>query len=537
MLWESGQRAQLGFGENTLKKSLVVAAAIAAVTPLFVSAGAAQAATTFTPELVYAFDTSGDRSFEPNYISSFGSKVAIELDNGDMWVSDGTPAGTVDMSAALAAAGVTDVKIERNRWDTNSLDIGGTLYFFARTINDWDIFKTDGVSVTSVTNGLGDNDTMYYLGGFIYTVDGSVSQVNPATGAIVEVDTNIDCDLDGATQVQLVGGKIVYGSDENTCSDDRLFTWDPASPLTAPVELTASAGGLGRDASDLDYMDDTEDTFFMFEGEMYFNAEANDGSNALGSELFKTDGTQAGTVLVKDINTSGDDSSNAPDDDYVAPFIFNGEMYFGAEVGGEGELWKTDGTTAGTVLAIADPFDAGDLIESAPVEFNGKLFLDFNTVAEGGEYYMSDGTEAGTTLLLDINVGNDYSPCYSNCVTPVLFAGQIFFVAYDGSSNQVWTTDGTTAGTVAVTTFEDEYPVGDQSEASLVVAGDNLFFGVTDESLGEMALYKIAGSSSSPQLANTGADLRGIALGALGAMALVALGGALVIARRRNAQV
>jgi LPXTG-motif cell wall-anchored protein len=136
---------------------------------------------------------------------------------------------------------------------------------------------------------------------------------------------------------------------------------------------------------------------------------------------------------------------------------------------------------------------------------------------------------------LDINVGNDYSPCYSNCVTPVLFAGQIFFVAYDGSSNQVWTTDGTTAGTVAVTTFEDEYPVGDQSEASLVVAGDNLFFGVTDESLGEMALYKIA--STSTELANTGSDVRGIALGALGAMALVALGGALVIARRRNAQV
>ena len=106
VLWKSGLLAQIGFGENALKKSLMVAAAIAAITPLFVSAGAAQAATTFTPELVYAFDTSGDTSFEPDYIASFGSKVAIELDNGDMWVSDGTAAGTVDMSAALAAAGL-----------------------------------------------------------------------------------------------------------------------------------------------------------------------------------------------------------------------------------------------------------------------------------------------------------------------------------------------------------------------------------------------------------------------------------------------
>ena len=511
------------------------------VAPLFVAAGAAQAATTFTPELVYTFNSESDTSFEVDYISSFGSKVAIELDNGDMWVSDGTAAGTVDMSAALDAAGVTDVDIQRTRWDKQSLDIDGTLYFFARTINGWNIVKTDGVTVTAVTNGLGDNDEMHYLGGFIYTVDGSLKQVNPATGAIVVVDSNIDCDLDGATQVQLVGGKIVYGSDASTCENDRLFTWDPASPSTAPVELMASLGGLGQTDGDLDYMDDTEDTFFMFEGEMYFNAEANDGSNELGMELFKTDGTQAGTVLVKDIDPSGNVSSNAPDDDYVAPFIFNGEMYFGAEVGGEGALWKTDGTTAGTVVVIADPLDAGDNIQSAPVELNGKLFMDFYTAETGGEYYMTDGTEAGTVLLKDIHEGAENSACYSNCVAPVLFQSHVFFVAYDGTTNALWATDGTPEGTVQVTTFGYEYAIGNQSDASIVIAGDNMFFGVNDESVllgdptGEISLYKI--SASSPQLANTGADLRAAAFGALAAMALVAFGGALVIARRHNAQV
>lgn len=512
-----------------------MAAAIAAITPLFVSAGAAQAATGFTPELVVTFDSAGDATFEPDYISSFGNKVAIELDNGDMWVSDGTPAGTVDMSAALATAGVTDIALVRDRWDTLSIDIDGTLYFFGYDGTVWDIYKTDGLTVNQVTTGLNNSNTMYYFGGFIYVWGSDFLQVDPSTGAVVLIEGANDCEEDGTTQVQLVNGLIVFIYDNNNC-DEELYTWDPANPLADRIEITPSYGALGNTASDIDYLDDSEDTFFMFEGEMYFSANGNDGPNSIGSELFKTDGTQAGTVLVKDINVGSGDSYGL-NDSYVAPTIFDGDLYFGSYNGANGSLWKTDGTTAGTLEVVADPIRPGDNIESAAVELNGKLFMDFDTVDEGTEYYMTDGTEAGTTLLKDINVGSDDSPCDSYCVTPVLFDGHVFFVAYDGTANQVWTTDGTSEGTVQVTTFADEYAVGDENETSLVVAGDNLFFGVSDQVSGEMALYKVASPSSSPQLANTGANLRGIALGGLAAMALVALGGALLIARRRNAQV
>ena len=525
-----------------MKKTLLAVAAMATVAPLFVAAGAAQAATTFTPELVYTFNSDSDTAFQVDYISSFGSKVAIELDNGDIWVSDGTAAGTVDMGAALDAEGITDVEIERNRWTTDSLDIDGTLYFFGRAGGTWDIFTTDGSTVNQVTTGLGANDTMYFLGDHLYVVGGGkFQQVDPTTGTIVVIEDSMDCSFGGSTQVQLVGGLIVYVYDQNSC-DEVLNAWDPASPLTAPVAITASAGGLGQNASDNDYMDETSDTFFMFEGEMYFTAEANDASMALGNELFKTDGTQAGTVLVKDITTGENESSYAPDGSYVAPTIFNGEMYFGAYNGNDGELWKTDGTTAGTVLAVADPINPGDDTQAAAVEINGKLFMDFRTSEYGQECYVTDGTEAGTTLLKDIFVGTESSVYRGNYPpTPVLFQNHVFFVAYDGTTNALWATDGTPDGTVQVTTFGYEYAIGNQDEASMVVAGDNMFFGVNDPSVllgdptGQMSLYKI--SSASPQLANTGADLRSGAFGALGAMALVAFGGALVIARRRNAQV
>jgi ELWxxDGT repeat protein len=75
-------------------------------------------------------------------------------------------------------------------------------------------------------------------------------------------------------------------------------------------------------------------------GTVYFRA--NDGS--AGDELWKSDGTEAGTVRVKDIQ-EGSDSSDPVGFTNVA-----GTLYFSANDGSYGrELWKSDGTEAGTV--------------------------------------------------------------------------------------------------------------------------------------------------------------------------------------------
>ena len=56
----------------------------------------------------------------------------------------------------------------------------------------------------------------------------------------------------------------------------------------------------------------------VFNGALYFKAD--DGST--GSELWKTDGTAAGTVMVKDINSGAGDSYPS----YLT--VFNGALYF-----------------------------------------------------------------------------------------------------------------------------------------------------------------------------------------------------------------
>ncbi len=74
---------------------------------------------------------------------------------------------------------------------------------------------------------------------------------------------------------------------------------------------------------------------------MFFSAT--DGTN--GIELWKSDGTSSGTVLVKDINPSA--GSGLP----KTLTNVNGALYFSANDGTNGyELWKSDGTSAGTVL-------------------------------------------------------------------------------------------------------------------------------------------------------------------------------------------
>lgn len=104
---------------------------------------------------------------------------------------------------------------------------------------------------------------------------------------------------------------------------------------------------------------------------VYFTAT--DGIN--GFELWKTDGTVAGTVIVKDINPGAQSSSPA----YLTNI--NGILYFSAagaysnSFGYDTELWKSDGTEAGTVL-VKDIY-TGQL-PSAPaslVNVDGTLFF------------------------------------------------------------------------------------------------------------------------------------------------------------------
>ena len=112
-------------------------------------------------------------------------------------------------------------------------------------------------------------------------------------------------------------------------------------------------------------------------------------------------------------------------------------------------------------------------------EYNGLVYFRADDNINGDEVWVSDGTDAGTTLLKDINPGFHGSDPYGFTV----FNNLLYFVADDGTSGQeLWVTDGTSAGTVLV---QDINPgSGDASPSHLYVSGDKLFFQADDGSTG-----------------------------------------------------
>jgi ELWxxDGT repeat protein len=228
-----------------------------------------------------------------------------------------------------------------------------------------------------------------------------------------------------------------------------------------------------------------------------------------GTELWTSDGTDAGTSLLSDLcpgpcspdltllNTfagrlyfttrgmllSTDGNASAPFSSFARfgrskpnLVVFQNRLFYFAEDSFRHEyLWSSDGTLPGTVriqeVSGADQPRSGH----EPVVAGSLLYFTSWTADAGQELWVSDGTAAGTHMLADVRPGPDgSSPRHLTAV-----GRRVFFAADEGIAGQeLWTTDGTAAGTHRL----GDIAPGPASAApeQLTAAGNLLFFTAAD---------------------------------------------------------
>lgn len=185
--------------------------------------------------------------------------------------------------------------------------------------------------------------------------------------------------------------------------------------------------------------------------------------------------------------------------------LSNGSLVFSAPVGEDGEeLWITDGTPAGTMLLKdINPGPKG----SAPVHFTSAgdvAYFAADDGVHGRELWKTDGTSAGTVMVADINAGPGSGlPSYgwmnttddgtlNRIVEQVMVynRGQLLFPASDGSGSgfDLWMFSSPTTGPEKIELTSERIELGGiisgSNPGNFVLAGDTVFFQATTPQTG-----------------------------------------------------
>lgn len=204
------------------------------------------------------------------------------------------------------------------------------------------------------------------------------------------------------------------------------------------------------------------------QGLYYFDAD--DGVH--GEQLWRTDGTVAGTFRVTDLAPGVTDSAGP------RPLTdFGGELFFSANDGSGFGLWKTDGTERGTRLVKnVVPGERSSSYELAAIGVVGRwLVFAANSPGVGYKLWRSDGTARGTVPLRKLVPGG--SPTFYGFFP---LGERLLFAADTGQGANLWVTDGTNPGTRQLTHFTSRQPFIPNFDRYSITTGGRLFFPADD---------------------------------------------------------
>ncbi|MBI5852082.1 MAG: hypothetical protein HZB39_13800 [Planctomycetes bacterium] len=356
---------------------------------------------------------SGITGADPDQFRSTGSRVYFPVVNGlstRVWSSDGTTGGTAPISGA-------------NHTAARQLAVNGDVLWFAGTDpvhgeEPWTARSGVGAMVADVRPGVLDSQP----GGFAPF---------PGTNRMVFAATDPPI------------GREPWTSD-GTPGNTRLLS--NVNPRRPGATLGSAPYGL-VDAA----------------GTAYFVAD--DGVH--GPELWKSDGTNAGTALVADLDP--DPTPSLPPRVLAA---IGDTVYFAADDGIHGqELWRANGSSLAMVADIRP--GASSSVPWSACAIGARLFFTASDGIAGEELWVTDGSTANTRLVADLRPGGENSYVHSLRNA----SGTLFFFAdaQGGPEDELWRSDGTAAGTTLVRDFANG-PVVEGGGLQMVAIGSRIVF-------------------------------------------------------------
>lgn len=362
----------------------------------------------------------------------------------ELWVSDGTEAGTRmvrDLAAGLRSSGPGDLT-----------EVGNRAFFTAEDeVHGREIWVSDGTAagtalVADLTDGanstridaaaaLGDlllfGRNSYQSAGGLWRSDGTAD----GTYRLTDAQPAQQSWTEGAS-FRALGGRLLFWA------DDADGVYDPT--LWVSDSTVAGTGELAPIA---------EPTGFVVQGGLLFFS----GSEGSVPGLYKSDGTPAGTVAIPL------PPGTEPTPNYGFQAAGSTLVFFGARDAAHGqELWATDGTSAWLVNDIWPGPDWGlqvvfgngfaTWVPGLATAGDRVVFFADDGVS-GREPWGSDGTEAGTQLLVDLTPGPAGTAADNGEGLPPrpTVGGAVLFRTADlATGRQLWRSEGTPATTSLV---------------------------------------------------------------------------------------
>ncbi len=310
-------------------------------------------------------DTPGDvNNGVPGNFIEFNGEIFFRANDG----VNGIELWKIDSNLNLSL--VQDIRPGSSSSSPNNFIIfNNKLYFtaFDENVSGIDLFSFDGTSVVSESlygssfsglfNPIELNGKLYYTGFNSSFQPNKLVEFDGTTGnEVPDVGPGEESVLGGNTIA--FNGKILlymnYSTDDATTGNE-LYEYDPvAQTFTLIKDINPGDGNSGIS------------NFVQLGNEVYFEAEGN---------VWKTDGTTAGTVIVSAIDNLNVDGTR----NY---FVWNDELYFEGDDGvNDDELWKYNPITDTAVMlsdisGSNDNHDPDDFeVVDSPLLPNGEVLL------------------------------------------------------------------------------------------------------------------------------------------------------------------